>query len=209
MSPTLTRHDLTDPRALVLVLHGGKPRSEQVVDGRSASWQRMATMQRSLRPAWEEAGVASWLLRYRARGWNDGGRGAVDDARWALAQAREELGSIPVVLLGHSMGGRVAVHVADDESVTGVVALAPWWEPADPIAGLRGMPVVAAHGRRDRITSYRMTAAFLERARIGGARTELVDMGLLGHYMLTGARRWNDVAARSTLALATGDLDLA
>ena len=33
---------------------------------------------------------------------------------------------MPVVLLGHSMGGRTAVAVADDPSVVGVVALAPW-----------------------------------------------------------------------------------
>ena len=41
--PHLTRHDLDGPtRAVVLVLHGGKPRSAQSVDGRSASWRRAA-----------------------------------------------------------------------------------------------------------------------------------------------------------------------
>lgn len=193
MSPSLTRHDVTDPRAVVLVLHGGRPTSQQLVDGRSASWQRMAVMQRSLRPAWRDAAVSSWLLRYRHRGWN-GGHTPVDDARWALEEVRRELGDVPVVLLGHSMGGRVAVHVADDPSVTGVVALAPWWQPSDPVQSLHGRTLVAAHARADRITSFRATAAFVDRAAAAGVDTRLVDMGMLGHYMLAGARRWNDVA---------------
>ncbi|QYJ04446.1 lysophospholipase [Nocardioides panacisoli] len=206
MPAHLTRLDVRDPRAAVLVLHGGKPRSERTVDRGSASWQRMAAMQRRLHPDWEDAGVSSWLLRYRARGWN-AGHGSVDDARWALSEVRRELGDVPVVLLGHSMGGRVAVHVADDESVVGVVALAPWWEPADPVATLAGRRVVAAHGRRDRITSFRMTEQYLARARASGIDTTMVDMGLLGHYMLSGTQRWNDVALDATLALACEDRD--
>lgn len=201
MSPSLTRHDVTDPRALVLVLHGGQPTSQQVVDGRSASWQRMALMQRSLRPAWREAGVGSWLLRYRHRGWN-GGRTPADDARWALDEVRRELGDVPVVLLGHSMGGRVAVHVADHPAVAGVVALAPWWQPSDPVALLRGRRLLAAHGRGDRITSYDATAGYVDRAAMAGVESRLVDMGPLGHYMLAGARRWNAVARDLTLDVA-------
>lgn len=200
MSPHLTRLDVRDPRAAVLVLHGGKPRSDRSVDRGSASWQRMAAMQRRLHPDWEDAGVSSWLLRYRMRGWNDG-RGPVDDARWALAELRREVGAVPVVLLGHSMGARVAVHVAGDDAVVGVVGLAPWWEPQDPIDGLRGRRVVAAHGRRDRITSIRMTETFLARAQRTGVAADLVDMGLLGHYMLSGSSRWNDFAREATLSL--------
>lgn len=206
MAPTLTRRDVDEPCAVVLLLHGGKPRSERTVDATSASWRRMAAMQRRLTPAWQEAGISSWLLRYRMRGWN-GGRAPVADARWALARVRRELGPVPVVLLGHSMGGRVAVHVADTADVAGIVALAPWWEPADPADTLRGQRVVAAHARRDRITSARMTAAYLARAREAGATAELVDMGALGHYMLAGAGRWNEVARTATLAMLTENRD--
>jgi alpha-beta hydrolase superfamily lysophospholipase len=122
--PTLTRLDAPAPRAVVLMLHGGKEHSTQPVDGRSASWRRMAALQHAVTPRLHEAGVSTWLLRYRTRGW-DGGASKVQDTRWALDEIRTAVGEVPVVLLGHSMGGRTAVHVADHPQVAGVVALAP------------------------------------------------------------------------------------
>lgn len=201
---TITRRETTGaPRAVVLLLHGGKPTSTRAVDCRSASWQRMAALHRALAGPLADDGVASWLLRYRQRGWNGGGA-PVEDARWALTEIRRTHGEIPVVLLGHSMGGRVAVHVANDSSVVGISALAPWWDRTDPVQTLRGRRVQAAHGRRDRITSYRQTQKFLARAQSIGVETHLMDMGRHGHYLLTGIHSWNDVAlAGVTSALAT------
>ena len=197
--PHLTTYDAPGrPRAMVLVLHGGKPRSSQAVDGRSASWRRAAWLARDIAKRANDAGVGVWLVRYRRRGWN-GGTDALADARWALDRLREVHGDVPVVLLGHSMGARVAVHAADDPSVVGVVGLAPWWSAQDPVAGLAGRTLRAAHGRRDRITSFRETARFVERARSVADSAELEDMGALGHYMLTGSRRWHDVAIEAVL----------
>lgn len=204
MTPTLTRLDPDRPAgAAVLLLHGGTPRSETVVDGRSASWRRMAALQRAVGRPLRADGVASWLLRYRQRGWNDG-VGVLADARWALEEVRRTHGDVPVVLLGHSMGARVAVHVADDPSVVGVVGLAPWWEPGDPVSPLAGRRLVAAHGRRDRITSFRRTADFVERARRAGVAADLVDMGWRGHYLLAGAGVWNRVALDGVRSVRTG-----
>ncbi|SEB28635.1 Alpha/beta hydrolase family protein [Nocardioides exalbidus] len=196
--PHLTTYDVPDPRALVVVLHGGKPRSRQAVDGRSASWRRAHWLQRTIAPAANDAGVGVWMLRYRERGWN-GGTDRTDDARWALDQVRATHGDVPVALLGHSMGARVAVHVADDPSVVGVVGLAPWWSAEDPVDTLAGRTLKAAHGRRDRITSFKETTRYVERARAVADSVELRDMGALGHYMLSGSTRWHDVATRSTL----------
>ena len=198
--PSLTRLDVDGtPRGLVLVLHGGKQASRQVVDGRSASWRRMAAMQRSITPEAHAAGVSTWLLRYGVRGWN---RGApVADARWALEQVRRELGDVPVVLLGHSMGGRTAAYVADDPSVVGVVGLAPWWQRDDPVSALAGKHVRAAHGRTDKITSARMTRAYLDRAAPVAASVAFEDMGRVGHYMLRNVPAWNELAAREALEL--------
>jgi pimeloyl-ACP methyl ester carboxylesterase len=199
--PLLTRYDAPErTEALVLMLHGGKPRSQQLVDGRSASWRRSLWMQRSIAPRAHEAGAGVWLVRYLQRGWN-GGADPVADARWALDRVRAEHGDVPVVLLGHSMGARVSVHVADDPSVVGVVGLAPWWSEQDPVHTLAGRSLVAAHGRRDRITSYAETGRYVERARRVASDATLHDMGALGHYMLTGIDRWNEVAATASLRL--------
>ncbi len=200
--PDLTRLDAPAPRALVLLLHGGKDRSTEPVDNRSASWRRMAALQRAVTDTAHEAGASTWLLRYRVRGWNGGA--PVTDARWALDEVRREHGGIPVVLLGHSMGGRTAVHVADDPSVVGVVALAPWLSQGETVTGLAGKTLRAAHGSADRITSARATRAYVERARATGADATFTDMGRVGHYMLRRVGAWNDFAAQETLRLVAG-----
>ena len=204
--PLLTKYDVPgEARAMILLLHGGKPRSHQAIDARSASWRRALWLQRDIAAGAHEAGVGLWLLRYRERGWN-GGTDRAADARWALDELRAAHGDVPVVLLGHSMGARTAVHVADDPSVRGVVGLAPWWSSEDPVATLDGRTLRAAHGRRDRITSFRETTRYVDRARSVADSVDLRDMGALGHYMLTGSRRWHDVALTSSLEVLDDDV---
>lgn len=106
-APSLTRLDPpAPPTSVVLLLRGGKPRGRDEVGARSASWHRMAALQRATSARLHEAGVASWLLRYRERGWNGTGTSATEGGRWALDQVRSEVG---------------------------VVALAPWWDRSDPL----------------------------------------------------------------------------
>jgi len=199
--PSLTQYaEPARPAGVVLMLHGGKDRGRDTVDSRSASWRRSAAMARTISADAEAAGAAVFLLRYRHRGWN-GGAGPVEDARWALDQVRVELGALPVALLGHSMGARTAVRVADDPQVRGVAALAPWFPPGEPVATLAGKRLVAAHGRRDRITSARATRAYVERARGAGAEASYVDMGRVGHYLLRRVGAWNALALTSSLEL--------
>lgn len=198
--PSLTRFEVEGrPKAVILMLHGGKASSTQPVDDRSASWRRIAAMQRTVTPRAHEAGVSTWLLRYRERGW-DGGA-PVHDARWALDEVRREHGAIPVVLLGHSMGGRTAVHVADDPSVVGVVALAPWFSPEDPDRTLAGKHLRAAHGRSDKITLFAMTRAYVQRAEQSASSATLTSMGRVGHYMFRRISAWNGFAVDNALAL--------
>jgi predicted esterase len=202
-APSLTRYDAPgQPRAVIVMLHGGKASSHTPVDGGSLSWRRSLAMQRAISPRAQKEGVSTWLLRYRHRGWNDlAAPSPVPDAHWALDEVRREIGPVPVVLLGHSMGARTAVRVADDDQVRGVVALAPWFPPGEPVSALAGRHLAAAHGHRDRITSYRATELYVARAKPLAASATLRDMGRVGHYMLKRATAWNDFAVGEALRM--------
>jgi alpha-beta hydrolase superfamily lysophospholipase len=191
-------------RGLVLMLHGGAERGLQEVDHRSLAFQRTWLMFESIGGRLRHAGAGVALLRFSVKGWNAGHADVpapVIDARRALAQLHDRHPDLPIVILGHSMGARTAAWVADAPGVTGIVGLAPWFPADDPVRPLAGKRVVAAHGRRDRITSARASAAYLRRAESVAASTRFVDMGALGHYMVAGWRRWNDVAVTESLAL--------
>jgi alpha-beta hydrolase superfamily lysophospholipase len=198
------RDPVGTPRGLVLLLHGGTQVSHVPVGTRSGSLTRMQLLRNAIAPALLAAGHAVWVLRHDVRGWNagtPGGPAPVADARWALEAVRAAYDDVPVVLLGHSMGGRTAAHVADDPSVTGMVGLAPWLDRGDPVIALTGKHLVAGHGLRDRITSARLTRAYVDRAGAVAASAEFHPLGLAGHYMLYRPRMWNGFARSHTLAL--------
>jgi dienelactone hydrolase len=69
------------------------------------------------------------------------------DAREALAVLPA---SSPVALIGFSMGGGIAIGVAGDPRVRGVIGLAPWVPDQISVAALRGKRLAILHGSRDR-----------------------------------------------------------
>ncbi len=203
--PHLTRSPgRRTPRGLVLMLHGGAEQDTQPVTAHSRPWQRSRLMMAQLQRPFHRAGLDVWLLRYRFTGWNHGHGthpSPVADARWALDEVRATHGGLPVVVLGHSMGARTGATVADDPSVHGLVALAPWFPPGETVEPLAGRHLVAVHGRADRVTGFDATTSFVRRAERVAASAELVDMGELGHYMLKGIGRWNAIAQDRTLSV--------
>lgn len=183
------------PRAMVLVLHGGAERTRRPVDGRSLSWRRGRALARHLAGRLSDDDIGVALLRYRVKGWNAGLAplpSPVPDARWALDALTREHG-VPVAIVGHSMGARTAAAVADHPSVRGIVALAPWFPPDEPIEPLAGKILRAGHGRRDKITSAKATRRFVARA-AEVADATFTDRGPVGHYLLSDIAGWHDFA---------------
>ncbi|MER6717596.1 alpha/beta hydrolase [Streptomyces halstedii] len=144
-------------------------------------------------------------VHYAHRGWNGIRQDPVDDAVRALDRLRREAGDIPVVLLGHSMGARAALHAAGHPLVRAVVGLASWCPPGDPVTQLAGRDVVLVHSTRDRVTSPLASQSLTARARRAGARTCLVTVPGSDHAMLRRAPAWHHL----THTLVAGLLGLA
>lgn len=174
------------------MLHGGQEHSADPVHDRHASWWRMALMARALRSYAERHDLALVLVRYRKRGWNSPtDPDPVRDARFALARMAERFGEVPIVLVGHSMGGRTACRVADDPQVVGVVALAPWLPRGEPNEAIAGTHLRVVHGTRDRWTSARWSKDYVARAEGLAASATWTSMPRAGHFMLRRVGRWN------------------
>lgn len=148
-------------RAVVLLLPGGQA-TGLTRARRGVAYLRMVPFAAAICRSTRSDDVAVWTLRYRLRGWNGGAEDPVHDARWALAQARRSHPGAPIVLVGHSMGGRVALRLAGEPGVVGVCALAPWIEAGEP-APRSGATIVIAHGDADRLTSPAASAAYAGR----------------------------------------------
>jgi pimeloyl-ACP methyl ester carboxylesterase len=191
-------------RAVALVLPGGKAHSFDPADPGQLTAVRMRPYAAALHRGGRDLGLAVWTVRYRYRGWNAPESSPVADTRWALDEVRRRHGEVPVVVVGHSMGGRTALRVADDPSVRGVCALAPWTERGDPVSQLAGRSVLVAHGNLDLVTSARASHRFAERAREVTSPVGRVVVWGDTHAMLFRWRTWHRLA--TTFALGTAGL---
>ena len=87
-------------------------------------------------------------VRYRVKSWRRLEL-CIEDTQAAIAAAKAA-GARKVALLGFSMGGAVAVHVAADPAVSTVIALAPWFYDRLDVAPLDGKRLAVLHGSLDR-----------------------------------------------------------
>src|SRR5690606_5506800 len=121
-----------DPRAWVVLIHGGFWRAE---------WDRVHL--RPLAASLTEEGYAVALVEYVRSGMPGGGWPATGAAvaRAVTTVGRVEAGRRPVVLVGHSAGGHLAVW-ALHQVASGAAALVPGLAGAVSLAGCLDLDLV-------------------------------------------------------------------
>jgi pimeloyl-ACP methyl ester carboxylesterase len=181
-------------KAGVLVLPGGRPKS----DVPSRAWQlanfRIELLARSLQRRVGADGDVR-RVKYRVRGWNPRSLDALRDGRAALEDMLERVGDGPVVLVGHSMGGRVAAHLAAGGRVAAVAALAPWWPEGDGDLIPPSCKLLTMHGTADTWTDPAASRVQTLRAASRGVDAEWVDFPGAGHFLLKDYARWHRLTA--------------
>lgn len=204
-APVLTiRPAAVETRGVALILHGGRQRGHQRVRARHLSPTRMIPFARLIHRWGAESGLAVWSLRNRVRGWNGEERSPIQDARWALERITSEHPGLPIYLVGHSMGGSVALAVADDPQVDAVVSLAPWLEKDSPTDVVAGRCMLIVHGSKDRWTSAPASLDYARRA-VGTAReVHYVSLQGVGHFMFTRVNIWHRLTASFILRSYAG-----
>lgn len=185
-------------KAVVLVLHGGAENGRSRIRPWSGPYLRMWTFALAVHAAGRKHGLEVAVLRNRVRGWNKPALDPVRDGRWALTEVERRRPGLPVVLVGHSMGGRVALRVADDERVAGVAALAPWTTDKDWVSPVEGVPVMIAHGLLDTITKPEDSYAYAVRA---AEVTDVVrfEVSGEGHALVRRGPTWHSLVQAFTL----------
>ena len=189
----LRGHVPPHPDGVVMVLHGGAADSRAPM-----SWWRLPALRMAPFATAIERRAADRLavvrLKNRVCGWNGIRQDPLQDTRWALDRIRHVLPGRPVVLVGHSMGGRVALQLSGEPDVVGVAALAPWVE-YDTRQPPPGVAVLLAHGSNDRVTDPRRTDVLAKRYTLDGVdlRYVVVERGI--HSMLRYPRVWHEAVA--------------
>ncbi len=148
--------------------------------------------------------LAVYRLLNSSRGW-DSETTPVHDVQWALGEVQGLLGqSLPVCLVGHSLGGRAALLAARHESVTSVAALNPYLYPQDGRVDLTGRRVLIVHGTADRVARLDTAAVVAEML---GHRTSVTFLPVPGgkHAMLAHHREFTEPAADFAAATLLND----
>ena len=125
-------------RAAVVCVNGGQGSEVEGTWSATLEW-----LVRRLAPRFPKLGFAE--VRYRIKSWK-----RMD---WCVADARAAIGETAAprtILLGFSMGGAVAIGVADHPSVEEVVGLAPWIPERLRLEPLVGRRFAVIQGQLDR-----------------------------------------------------------
>jgi alpha-beta hydrolase superfamily lysophospholipase len=196
MPPLALHWDRTParPAAVVLVLHGGRKQSELPTTAADLTVVRMLPIARSIARA-GRGRLAVARLRYAVRGWNGVAASPLGDGRRALDAMAERYPDVPIALVGHSMGGRVALRLGEDERVTHVIALAPWVGAGDTFSPHADLRLLVIHGANDRVTSPQDSRHLVERLQARGWHASFVGLRHERHAMLQRWRTWDRLTA--------------
>jgi dienelactone hydrolase len=106
------------------------------------------------------------------------------------------------VLVGHSMGARTAIRVADDPLVVAVVGMAPWTPSDEPAAQTRGRRLLLLQGDRDTVTPPADSLDFARRAASAGADVARMVVRGDSHAMLRRWPTWHRTTVDAVMAAA-------
>ena len=190
------------PRGVVLLLHGASRPGPTP----AARWGPSALRMMPIAAATILTGlgrVTVLRLIRGSRGWTSGSSSAVGDTRWALEQIRQRYPNVPVALVGHSMGARAALHVADDPAVTVVIGLAPWITRSEPARLTAGQRVILLHGLSDRTTSWRASSNLIDNAQGIATSATMVKYPAQGHILLGQGDAAGRLAAQAAVSVLT------
>ncbi len=213
------------PRGVAIVLHGGFWRAAYGCD-------LMHPLCRDL----TARGWAAWNVEYRRLGEGGGWPATFEDVRAAI----DLLGTFglperPVVTIGHSAGGQLALWAATHPRVTHAVSQAGILDlesaaalglSRDVVHELVGgseqlyrelspqalvplpVPQLVVHGEADDVVPMTLSRGYVEAAVAAGGDVELVTLPGCGHYehLDPGSPAWATVVA--WLAALVGEVDL-
>jgi pimeloyl-ACP methyl ester carboxylesterase len=188
------RADAAGANGIVLVAHGGTSVSRAPTTPVQLSVLRMIPVAAAISVAVRGSGVEVRRARFRVRGWNGAAASPAADLTELLDRLSTDLGSLPVVLVGHSMGARAALRAAGHPLVTAVAGLSPWVPPGEPVDQLAGRRILLVHASDDHTCSPADTWAYAERARSAG-QVAAIEVRHGDHAMLRRAHLWHAVAA--------------
>lgn len=187
--------------AIVLLLHGGRATETQPSAWRDISWLRMLPFARSVRRV-SGGRLAPLLVHNTDGGWVAPSGSGVVQCRELVRRLRAAH-DLPVVLLGHSSGGWVALRCGDQPGVAGVVALAPWVAEDEPVAHLTRTPVRVIHGAADSVCSPERARAYVEELAAAGGDATYRSVPKGDHGLFRHAGRWHRIAAEAALEVLT------
>lgn len=185
----------TSPDLAVLVLPGGTDFSYRPFSPTQGSALRMYPFTASIQTRFGMR-VRVKQAQYRVYGWNGDQASPMPQARAALDALAGEHPGIPIAVIGHSMGGRIAALLGDDERVTDILALAPWWQFADWRHIHDGVRVRAIHGDADTVTRAPRTAKGIAELAARGVDAEYLAVPGGRHPMLDHLGVWQGGALR-------------